>query len=150
MTTIRRRVQEGARRKSETIGRLAQLGVELILLRQVASYLATPVFLVDLEGNLLFYNEPAEPILGKRYEEWGELPLAEWATIWEPTDDEGNVLPPDDLPLVVAVRQRRPALGSFHIVGLDGVERHLTVAALPVVGQGDRDLGSIAYFWENP
>lgn len=128
---------------------MAQYEIELILLRQVASYLATPIFLVDLEGNLLFYNEPAEVILGRRYEEWGELPLAEWATIFTPTDADGNELPPDDLPLVVAVRHRRPALGSFFITGLDGVQRHLTVAALPLVGHADRELGSVAYFWEN-
>jgi PAS domain-containing protein len=126
---------------------MAQLEIELILLRQVASYLATPIFLVDLEGNLLFYNEPAEPILGKRYEEWGEMPLEVWAAVFDPTDEDGDPLPPDDLPLVVAVQHRRPALGSFWITGLDGVRRHLTVAALPLVGQGDRDLGSVAYFW---
>ena len=127
---------------------MAQYEIELILLRQVASYLSTPIFLVDLEGNLLYYNEPAEPILGKRYEEWGELPLADWATVFVPTDEEGNELSPDDLPLVMAVRHRKPALGSFWITGLDGTRRHLTVAALPVVGHGDRELGSIAYFWE--
>lgn len=128
---------------------MAQYEVELILLRQVASYLATPVFLVDLEGNLLFYNEPAEEILGKRYEETGEMPLDAWATIFVPTDRDGNPLPPDDLPLVKAVRNRRPALSEFSITGLDGVRRDLTVVGLPVVGQGGRDLGSIAYFWES-
>lgn len=126
---------------------MAQLEIELILLRQVASYLATPIFLVDLEGNLLFYNEPAEPILGKRYEEWGELPLADWATVWIPTDDDDNPIPPEEVPLVIAVQQRRPALGGLWITGLDGIRRHLTVAALPLVGQGDRDLGSVAFFW---
>jgi PAS domain-containing protein len=126
---------------------VAQLQIELILMRQVASYLATPIFLVDLDGNLLFYNEPAEEILGRRYEEWGELPLLEWATIFVPTDEDGNVLPPDDLPLVISVRHRRPALGSFWITGYDGIRRHLTVAALPLIGQSDRDLGSVAYFW---
>lgn len=128
---------------------MAQYELELILLRQVTSYLATPVFLVDLEGNLLFYNEPAEEILGKRYEETGEMPLDQWATIFVPTDRDGNPLPPDDLPLVVAVRHRRPAISDFSITGLDGVRRDLTVVAMPVVGQGGRELGSIAYFWES-
>jgi hypothetical protein len=128
---------------------VAQLEIELILLRHVASYLAIPVFLVDLEGNLLFYNEPAEPILGRRFEEWGELPLEEWSTIFLPTDADGNPLEADGLPLAVAVTQRRPALGDIWITGLDRVRRHLTVAALPVVGLGNRDLGSIAYFWED-
>ena len=126
---------------------MAQLEIELILLRQVASYLAMPIFLVDLEGNLLFYNEPAEPILGLRYEESGELPLSEWATIFVPTDEQGNELPADDLPLVKAVRERRPALGSFWITGLDGTRRHLTVTAIPLVGHGNRELGSVALFW---
>ena len=39
---------------------VTQQPVELILLKQVAGYLATPMFLVDPDGNLLFYNEPAE------------------------------------------------------------------------------------------
>jgi hypothetical protein len=30
--------------------------VELILMRQLASYLATPIFLVDADGTLVFYN----------------------------------------------------------------------------------------------
>jgi len=33
--------------------------VELILMRQLASYLAMPIFVVDPVGNVLFYNEPA-------------------------------------------------------------------------------------------
>ena len=30
--------------------------IEIVLLRQVAGYLATPMFLVDEEGNLEYYN----------------------------------------------------------------------------------------------
>ena len=46
---------------------MAQHAIELILMRQLAGGLATPVFLVDPDGDLLFYNEPAEAILGCRY-----------------------------------------------------------------------------------
>ena len=53
---------------------MAQKAVELILMRQLASYLAVPIFLVDPEGNLLYYNEPAERLLGRRYDETGEMP----------------------------------------------------------------------------
>ena len=42
---------------------MAQKDIELILTRQLASYLATPVFIVDAIGTLVFYNEPAEVIL---------------------------------------------------------------------------------------
>ena len=32
--------------------------IQIILTRQLAGYLNVPLFLVDPEGNLLFYNEP--------------------------------------------------------------------------------------------
>ena len=38
--------------------------IQIILTRQLAAYLSVPLFLVDPKANLLFYNEPAEAILG--------------------------------------------------------------------------------------
>jgi len=51
--------------------------IEVILSRHLASCLAMPIFIVDPVGNLLFYNEPAELILGRRFEETGEMPASE-------------------------------------------------------------------------
>ncbi|MBW2374226.1 MAG: PAS domain-containing protein, partial [Deltaproteobacteria bacterium] len=39
--------------------------VELILLRQLASQLAMPIIVVDPRGDLLYFNEAAEAILGR-------------------------------------------------------------------------------------
>jgi PAS domain S-box-containing protein len=127
-----------------------QQEIEVILARQLADYLALPIFLVDQEGNLLFYNEPAEKILGHRYEETGPLPAAEWATIFQPTDEDGRPLPPDQLPLIVALREARPAHSGFWIRGLDGVLRQIEVIAFPLIGQSDRHVGAVAIFWEQP
>jgi len=44
---------------------VAQREIEGILARQLSNYLALPVFLADPEGNLIFYNEPAERILAE-------------------------------------------------------------------------------------
>ena len=117
---------------------------------KVASYLAMPVFLVGPAGSLLYYNEPAEVILGRRYDETGEMPLEEWATIFVPTDETGAVIPPESLPLTEAVQHGRPAHGSFWIRGLDETARHISVTAFPLIGQNDRNLGSVAIFWETP
>ena len=38
--------------------------IEIILMRELADHLATPIFVVDPDGDLLFYNEPAEKLLG--------------------------------------------------------------------------------------
>lgn len=127
---------------------MAQQEIEVILMRQLASYLAAPVFIVDPQGNLLYYNEPAEVILGYRFEETGEMPVHEWSTVFQPTDEDGVQLAPEELPLVVALRDRRPAHRDFRIRGLDGTSRRIGVTALPLVGQAERFLGAVAFFWE--
>ena len=120
----------------------------MILARHLASYLAMPIFIVDPKGTLVYYNEPAEKILGRRFEETGEMEATAWATIFTPTDDNGGALEPSALPLVIAVNTRRPAHRSFWIRGLDQVPRHIDVTAFPLIGQEDRYLGAIAVFWE--
>jgi PAS domain-containing protein len=129
---------------------MAQKAVEVILARQLASYLAVPVFIVDPSGVLLFFNEPAEALLGKRFDETGEMAAAEWSTIFAPTEESGEPLPPEDLPLVVALTQDRPIHRRMRIRGLDRVVRHLEVTAFPLVGVAGRPLGAIALFWEAP
>lgn len=68
---------------------MAQKPIEVILTRQLASSLAMPIFLVDEDGVLVFYNEPAERVLGMRFEETGEMPANEWATLRDPKDAMG-------------------------------------------------------------
>lgn len=128
---------------------MSQKEVEIILTRQLASYLSMPIFVVDPEGKLLFYNEPAELILGQRFEETGELPLNEWSTLFVPTSEDGQAVDADHLPLVIALRDRRPAHGPLRIVGLDGKQRVLAITALPIIGQAGRFLGAMAIFWES-
>lgn len=128
---------------------MAQREIEVILTRQLASYLAIPIFIVDLEGTLVFYNEPAEAILGRRFEETGAMPASEWTTIFTPVDDAGAPVPPEELPLMIAHAERRPAHSSFWIRGLDNVQRRIEVTAFPLVGMANRYLGAVAMFWES-
>ena len=125
-----------------------QKAIELILTRQLASYLVMPTFIVDADGTLVFYNEPAERILGTRFEESGELPADEWSTVFRPTDADGRPLPPNRVPLMIAVAERRPAHADFWIEGLDGVRRHVGATAFPLMAHADRFLGAVAVFWE--
>jgi PAS domain-containing protein len=127
---------------------MAQHEVEVILARHLASYLAIPIFLVDSKGNLVFYNEPAELILGRRFEETGKMPLAEWSTIFTPTNEDGTPIPPEEVPLVIALTQGRPVHRALYILGLDGVPREIEVTGIPLFGQADRQLGALALFWE--
>jgi len=127
---------------------MSQKDVEIILMRQLASYLAMPIFLVDPDGNLLFYNEPAEILLGHRYDETGEMPVEDWSTFFTPMEEDGSPLSQEDLPLVIAFQKRRAAHRAFWIRGLDGIFRRLEVTAFPLTGQGGKHLGAVAIFWE--
>ncbi len=122
--------------------------IQIILVRQLAAYLSVPVFLVDPKGNLLFYNEPAEAILGRRFDETGAMSLEEWSSAFTRFDDEGQPIPPEDLPLMITLTKKRPAYKRYHTRGLDGVVRHIEVASIPITGlQGDF-LGAASFFWE--
>ncbi len=127
---------------------MLQQPIELILMKQLAGYLTIPIFVVDQVGNLLYYNEPAEAILGFRYEETGEMPLHEWGSIFSPVDERGRPLDPGDLPLAMALQQQSPVRGAFSVRGLDDVRRSIEVLAFPLEGQGGRRLGAAAIFWE--
>ena len=128
---------------------MAQYPIELILTRQLASQLAMPVFLTDHDGTLVFYNEAAEAVLGRRFDETGSMPAQAWAERFTPRDTDGRPIKSDMLPLMIAVRQGRPAHADFLIRGPDGVDRRIEVTAFPLVGVAGRRTGAIAIFWEH-
>lgn len=121
--------------------------IELILSRQLAEGLSTAIFIVDPEGNLLFYNEPAEGLLGRTFEETGEMPVAVWSTIFKPLDDTGEPYPPEKLPLVQTLANHKPAHGSFWIESLKGDKNKVNVTSLPITARPDRFIGAMAIFW---
>lgn len=120
-----------------------------ILARGLASSIATPMFLVDPDGNLLYFNEPAEDILGTTYAEEGEMASQEWATAFKPHDlQTGEVLPPEVLPLSIALSERKPAHRTMQITGRDGVRRLIAVTAFPLFARADEFVGAVSIFWE--
>ena len=129
---------------------MVQREIEVILVRQLASYLAVPIFVVDPDGTMLFYNEPAEELLGRRFEDAGEMPKEVWATVFHQTEEDGTPIAPENLPLVVAMRENRPHTRALTIIGLDGVRRRLIVTAFPLIGQSGRHLGGVAILWAAP
>jgi PAS domain-containing protein len=125
-----------------------QKPLELILARNLMSSLSTPAFLVDEDGILVFYNEAAGALLGKRFEEVGNMGPGEWGSTFGPLDQHGRPIPFDELPLTIALRKGRPAHAQHRIQSLDGQEHDIEVSAMPIItGEGAR--GAIAIFWTN-
>ena len=127
---------------------MAQHDIEVILMRELASHLAMAVFVVDPSGELVFYNEPAELLLGTRFDETGPMLMDDWSSVFEPSDEQGHRLEPERLPLVIAVEEGRPAHGRFFIRGLDGARRPDCPRSGMAVTSSCRRLGAAAVFWE--
>lgn len=128
---------------------MAQHQVELILARQLASQLAVAVLLVDASGDTLFFNEPAELIFGRRFDEVDALPFERRTAILAPRHEDGRPMPVDQLPGMVAMRTRRPMHAAFHMHGLDGVLRPVSATAIPLESAGGHVLGAFVILWTN-
>jgi PAS domain-containing protein len=126
---------------------VAQQDVELILARQLAGGLAVPILIIDARGDWLFFNEPAELLFGRRFDEIDALPLEARSAILEPRHADGRPMAIDDLPGVRALRERRPAHSILYIRGLDGVLRQIQATAIPLESARGHLLGSFVMLW---
>ena len=122
--------------------------IEIILNRQLADCLSIPVFIIDTLGNLIFYNEPAEEILGKRFEETGEMPVSEWSKDFKPLDEAGLPLPPKELPLVQTLNDSLPHHKTFQIESMLGKCQTISVTSYPIIGRTGTMMGAVAIFWK--
>ena len=120
----------------------------LILARELATQLATASFIADADGDLVFYNEAAESILGRTFAEAGSMSASEWNSLFAIEDLEGAPLPLERNPAWIALAERRPAHARLRIVGLDGVRRQLSATALPLFSNPTDVVGMFAVFWE--
>ncbi len=129
---------------------MAQQPIELILARQFADSMSVAVFLVNPEGYLLFCNEPAEEILGIRFAETGVMSMEEWASGFTPTDIDGNLIPPEEIPLVQTLNTQMPAHGSLYIYNRKNQQILITITSIPIIGRPAQYLGAMALFWKSP
>jgi PAS domain-containing protein len=127
---------------------MPQQAIEVILTRQLAAHLSMPTFLVDPEGRVLDFNEAARRVLGERLERARSVSARDLAALFEARDEAGELVPPEKLPLVIALEEHHPAHARLQVLGDDDQVREIAVTAVPLVGQGDRFLGAIAFFWD--
>jgi PAS domain-containing protein len=121
----------------------------LILAREFASNLATPTLIADDQGQLVFYNEAAEEIIGATFAETGEIPLDEFTASFSPRTLDSEPLPPERRPARTALDERRPSHQRFLVTSRDGVDRTVSVTAFPLFAHADEFLGIVAIFWRD-
>jgi PAS domain-containing protein len=120
----------------------------LILARELASNLATPMFLMDPGGMLVFYNDAAAMLLGKPFAELGEIPSGEFGTALQLATPDGEPVRRRDSPSGIAYYERRPAHKRLVATAFDGVRREYEATAYPLLGGNGEMHGVVAVFWE--
>ena len=126
-----------------------QKSLVLILARELASNIATPMFVLDREGTLVYYNEPAEAVAGQPYSSVGEISATEWGESYSPRAPDGSPVDLLSLPPGVALLKRRAAHGKLRITLHDGSEREIEITAFPLFARHDEFVGAVAIFWDS-
>jgi hypothetical protein len=119
----------------------------LILARELASNLATPMFLLDTGGMLVFYNDAAALLLGKSFAELGEIPSGEFGASLELSTPAGEPIRRRDTPSGIAFYAHKPAHMTVMATAYDGVRRAYEATAYPLLGSTGEMHGVVAVFW---
>jgi len=119
----------------------------LILAREFASNLSTPTLIADERGYLVFYNEAAEDVIGRRFGEVGEMPLDDWLGAFDAKTLTGEPIQREDRPARVALDQRRASHLRYIVTSADGGDRELEVTAFPLFAHTEEFVGAVVIFW---
>lgn len=126
----------------------SQKSVVLILARQLASNIATPMLVLDRRGTLVYFNEPAEAVFGTRFDEVGEVPAEVWDQRWPVTDADGTPISLLASPLAAVIFERTPGHASIRVTGLDGQTRPVEATVFPLFDSGHQFVGAVGVFWQ--
>jgi PAS domain-containing protein len=126
--------------------RAAQKPLELILARNLLTSISTPAALVDRDGRLLFYNEAAGALLGRSFEESGQMEPDEWTRAFGPLDDDGEPIPLEQLALTKVLREGRPMHTTYRIRSDRGVQ-DIEASSFPLFGASEEETGAMVLWW---
>jgi PAS domain-containing protein len=119
----------------------------LILAREFASNLSTPTLVADARGFLVFYNEAAEAVVGRRFAEVGEVGLDDWVAAFDARSLASEPIPPERRPTRVAFDERRASHLRYLVTSADGIEREIEVTAFPLFAHTEEFVGIVVIFW---
>jgi PAS domain-containing protein len=124
-----------------------QKPLELILARNLLTSISTPSFLVDGSGRMVFYNEAAAALLGRSFEEAGQMSAEEWTAAFGPLSNGEQPYELDEISLTQAIQSGQPAHGSFCIRTARSEKELVEAAAFPLVTSDEGPSGAMVMFW---
>jgi PAS domain-containing protein len=119
----------------------------LILARELAANLATPIFLINAGGMLVYYNDAAALLLGKDFGELGEIPAEEFGWSLDLATPDGDRIRRRDSPAGVALFELRPAHATVVATAYDGTRRTYEATAYPLFAAEGEMHGVMNVFW---
>ena len=125
----------------------APRSLPLILARELSANLATPMFLLDGAGTLVYYNDAAELMLGRTHAELGAVTADEFGAMLQLADIDGTPLRRRDSPAGVAFIKREPSHRTLMATTLDGRREMVECTAYPLFGKANEMHGVLAVFW---
>lgn len=122
---------------------------ELVLIdaRAFVERLSTAALITDATGNLVFYNEAAEHLVGRPFSEAGEMPADKWPAMFTVRRLDGTSVGVGEMLGGRVIVEHRPAHGKLRFTALEGTEHTIEVTALPIFTGEKEPVGIIALFW---
>lgn len=109
-------------------------------LRAVLAALPAPIYLTDAEGWVTFYNRACIDFAG-RTPSVGE---DRWCVSWRLYREDGTLLPHDECPMAVAVREKREVRGAVALAERpDGTRVMFAPYPTPLVGEDGEIAGTV-------
>ncbi len=125
---------------------MASQDIEFILARQLGEYLSTPLALIDHDGKMIYYNESAEHILGKKFNESGEIESREWDDRFYANEEKNQNIKILDLPFIQVLSVRHIMQGEYWMRNFEEINQKVLIVSVPLVGLAQRELGALIYF----
>ena len=116
--------------------------------RELAAHLPTPMFLVDADGLVVFYNDAATPLVGRSFADLGEIRAEEFARALDLRTTSGEPLRRSHSAAGIAYVHRRPAHQTLLATGYDGRRHTVETTAYPLLSTNGEPQGVITVFWE--
>ena len=106
----------------------------------ILNALPVPVYTTDADGRVTFWNQACVEFAG-RVPQLGE---DRWCVTWRIHTTSGDVLPHDQCPMAVAVKQQRAIRGEVAVAERpDGSRRAFTPYPTPLFDPSDRLIGAV-------
>ncbi len=123
-----------------------QKPIELILFRQVTSYLATPSFMLDKNETVIFCNKAAEEVLGINFSELDEIHAEDILKKIKTRDKKAVSISK----LISKKGPGRETIMNMHclIETQEGQLINIVLSVLPIVNLMEEFCGSIFFFEE--